>query len=277
MKRRPAKRYDDVEDSPSFESFLKADADVPEFCVCVDSLVLPEVLPLLKDKTQYMYQRREAAIARALEQKNANAYFTIAYCIYGGGGVPGRVYAPHTWEDQFKYAKMASDDGHVGGMFLVGMCHWSGHGAVKDMQKAHEFINESARKGFSEACVWIGERYLNSQDRFENKQDIARRYWEVAAKHGDREAQCLLADLLMRYRHQERERGFQLFEQAAAAGYHRARFELAQWLIFGHSNIKDPKRAKELLTLVSNRGTDDEGGCHWINMANNALQNWDFK
>jgi TPR repeat protein len=257
---------------PTLHSFLDGDTILlPSKAVPTAKCQLSQALPILRDRSKYMYERRAAAIDCALGVQSPEAHFTLAYALMGGGGIPPRLCAPETWQDMFKYAALAAEEGHMGGIFVLAMCYLRGHGVKKDVRRSYDLLKESAQKGFSEACLFLGEIYLSSQCA--NKQDLAHSWFEVAAACGDMEAQCILADLLIRYRRQERQRGIELLKGAASSGYHRAQFELASWLV--HGPDKDYNEARRLLLAVSNRGTDDEGGCHWYNMATNALSCWE--
>lgn len=87
----------------------------------------------------------------------------------------------------FNYYKKASELGSPCGQFLLGFSYFKGQGCQKDVNKALEYYNLSAKQNYVDALTGLGVYYLVNNDKVKAKE-----YLLQAAKQNDYKAMLLL-------------------------------------------------------------------------------------
>jgi len=138
------------------------------------------------------------------------------------------------YTEAFEKSRLLAERGSTTAQVFVGWMYQVGRGVKKDLEEAGRWYKNAADAGFAEGQFYLGRLHL---DRGNYQEAI---HWIVkAASQNHMPALFRLADLydVGEGVHVDREKAYQLFEQAAKMGHVFAQKEIAVKMIKGHFGI----------------------------------------
>jgi TPR repeat protein len=157
----------------------------------------------------------------------------------------------------FKLFKEAAELGNMDAVCNLGRCYDGGLGVEKDVDKARELFIRAASTGDLHALVCLGFQFRDGRGVDQNLQKAVSLF-KVAAENGDSEAQVVYASMIEGGNGCSRNESlaFEWYKKAADKEYHRGLYNLGRCYLRGVGVESDRKKAKELITLAREKGSD---------------------
>jgi uncharacterized protein len=118
----------------------------------------------------------------------------------------------------------AAETGHAAAAFQAGTLLYRGWGVPQDVPKALALLETAARAGNADAARFLALSYDGVGGNLPKDPEVARRWWNEAARLGDPHACYVVGRVIIdgRTTREERARGWQLIHFAAAHGFPHA-------------------------------------------------------
>ena len=100
-------------------------------------------------------------------------------------------------QEAHRYYKMAADKGHVQANLMVAIDLLNGIGTVKDKKSGAKYLQVAADGGVAYAQYLLACLYQMGEVGSFGREQMAMKYFEMAAKQGDAKSQIELADMIM--------------------------------------------------------------------------------
>lgn len=154
-------------------------------------------------------------------------------------------------DDLFEMFEKASLHGHCLATYFVGACYANGNCVEQSVDKANEYFEKSARgmmelaeKGDADAQTCVARCFEKGYGKFPVDETKCFEWCERAAAQGFVRAQFNLANFYMSgYVKHDLEKAFVLFNKAATQGHIKARYSVGRMLKFGHGCTRDLTKA----------------------------------
>jgi TPR repeat protein len=150
-----------------------------------------------------------------------------------------------------KLFKAAAESNLPGAMFNLGIINLRGYGEPKNSHKAVHWFTKGAELGDLEAQFFLAVALAKGEGTSKNIPD-AKKWFAKSAEQGLAAAQFNLAILLLR--EEKKEEAINFLKRASQQNHAAATFQLAGEYLKNTGNIKDQKKAFELMRKLAETG-----------------------
>ncbi|MBR3572180.1 MAG: SEL1-like repeat protein [Bacteroidales bacterium] len=224
---------------------------------------------------EYMIQDRPISwIKEAAEKGDAKCQCDLGNSYFYGQGVEKDIVEGNKW-----FIK-AVEQGHRHAHFNLGLSYFRGEGSPLDYSKAMQLFEKSAAKGDATAQVFIA--YCLEELHAPTEEIVAA--YRKAAKMGDTDAQCFLADSYCDGKNgmtEDRQEAYKWYYSAATLGNEEAQFQVGLMYEYGEGVRKNMKEAAKWFRVSASKnhlsGLFSSGCCYYYGDGTKVNKKWAFQ
>lgn len=210
---------------------------------------------------QELLQEQVKQIMKSAEGGDAGAQAALAEMYVKGTGVG------HSFEEAFRWAKLAADQGSAGGQRMVGSCYFDGVGGVPmDKEEGIRWWKKAAQGGDAAAMFNIGKSYADGDGVPKDMNESVLWLRKSAEKnHADAKGQLGIIYMKGWEAGKWKDAGVKLIQEAAEAGQDVAQAMLGMMYMSGEGVRQNKLEGIRWLEKAANAGNREaQGVLEWI-------------